>query len=56
MIKETTYRKIMEIELKYRSLVNALESNAITYSAYYRWRKISMTKEYAEYVMNNYYL
>lgn len=55
MIKETTYRKIREIELKYRSLVNALESNAISNSTYYRWRIISMSKEYAEYVMNKFY-
>lgn len=55
MIKETTYKKIREIELKYRSLVNALESNAISNSTYYRWRIISMSKEYAEYVMNKFY-
>lgn len=55
MIKETTYRKIREIEMKYGSLVNALESNAINTSTYYRWRTISMTKEYAMFVMNKFY-
>ena len=55
MIKETTYRKIREIEMKYGSLVNALELNAISNSTYYRWRTISMTKEYAMFVMNKFY-
>lgn len=55
MVKETTYEKIREIELRYGSLVNALDANAITNSKYYRYRTISMTKEYADYVLNKFY-
>jgi hypothetical protein len=34
MIKETTYRKIMEIELKYGSLVNASQSHEVSSVVY----------------------
>ena len=53
MIKEATYKKIREIESKYGSLVHALELNVITNSTYYRWRSISMTKGYIDFIKKN---
>ena len=53
MIKESTYKKIKDIEDKYGSLVKALEENKIEKHTYYRWRKISTTKEYYKFYETN---
>lgn len=55
MIKESTYRKIREIELQYGSLINALESCKIEKSTYYRWRKIVISKPYWDFVVDKFY-
>lgn len=55
MITEKTYRKIREVEMKYGSLVHALETNKITNSTYYRWRNITLTMEYINFIMKNPY-
>lgn len=50
MIKRSTYIKIRSIEVEFGSLINALEECQINKSNYYRWRKISMSQGYIDFL------
>ncbi len=50
MIRTSTYKKIYNIIKLYGSTLNAYENNVITYSTYYRYNNITMTKEYNEWL------
>ena len=53
MLLKSTLKKIRAVELKYGSLINALEENKLKPTTYYRWKHIVLTPEYNKYIQEN---
>ena len=48
MVRISTYEKILNLIRLYGSPLNAYEEGVITYSTYYKYNSITMTKEFVK--------